>query len=130
MPLGPRVVSATDSCKELRMKCKVRRTVSASVAALGLCSAAAPSFAWDGVTTGRVTTFEITHAANFAFRVYLDTGVAMCGGGPTWAYLNEADSNYKVYVANLMLAKAQAGQVTLFTTNVNGYCNIGHMVFY
>ncbi len=104
---------------------RVRATVLA-LAAL----ATAPAFSWDGVTGGRPTTFEITHGANFAFRVYLDANVAMCSGGPTWAYLNEADSNYKVYVANLMTAKALGIPVVIYTTTVNGYCNIGHLVVY
>lgn len=52
----------------------------------------------------------------------------MCGAGAKWAFLNEADSNYKVYVAALLMAKAQGSTVTVYSTNVDGaYCRIGHV---
>lgn len=100
------------------------RAVGVSVS---LAMATMTASAWDGAVGGKVVAFEITHGANYGFRVYLNAGVAMCPGGPTWAFLNETDSNYKVYVANLMLAKAQGSQVTVYSNLEGAYCRIGHL---
>jgi len=55
----------------------------------------------------------------------------MCSGGDKWAYLNETDSNYKVYVSVLLAAKAQRSKVKLYTTNVNvTRCNIGYIAVF
>lgn len=51
----------------------------------------------------------------------------MCTGGSDWAYLNETDSNYKVYVAALLLAKAQNTSVTVFSNLEYGQCHIGYI---
>ncbi len=84
--------------------------------------------AWDGVVSGKIETIEITHGGNLAFRVWLTGGPTMCTAGAKFAYLNEADSNYKVYVAALLMAKAQGNTVSVYATNVAGtYCQIGHL---
>lgn len=89
---------------------------------------AAPTVhAWDGAQSGKIANFQVTDGQNFGLRVALIGGPLLCAGGTTWAYLNETDSNYKVYVAYLMMAKTQGYNVTLFTTTVNGYCHIGHI---
>jgi hypothetical protein len=99
-----------------------------AVALCGLCLAASPSFAsWDGAVAGTIAQIDVTDGQNFGFRVTLSSGPVMCTGGATWAYLNEADSNYKVYIATLLLAKAAGKQVTLYTTNNGVYCHIGHI---
>jgi len=87
--------------------------------------------AWDGTVSGRISSIDVADGANFAFRVVLD-GTSACGPtGQGWAYLNEADSNYKVFVATLLSAKASASSVKLYTTIVkwNGYdmCHIGYI---
>lgn len=51
----------------------------------------------------------------------------MCAGGPTWSYLNDTDSNYKTFVAVMLLAKAQGNPITVFTTLEAGYCHIGYI---
>ena len=45
-----------------------------------------------------------------------------------WAYLNETDSNYKVYVAAILAARQAGSQLQIYTTtDTNGFCHIGHM---
>lgn len=91
-------------------------------------AAALPAFAWDGTPSGKVSTIEVTAGSNYGFRVWLDAGQqALCNGGTAFAFLNETDSNYKVYVASLLMAKAQGSAVTVYLTNVNGFCHIGHL---
>lgn len=97
---------------------------------VGLCLSLVTTMtasAWDGAVGGRVVSFEVTHGTNYAFRIYLEGGAAMCSGGATWAFVNESDSNYKVYVATLMLAKAQGSQVTVYSDREGAYCRIGHL---
>src|SRR3954470_15322096 len=86
-----------------------------------------PVFAWDGFASGTVTTIQITNGNNFGFRINLNGVAAMCTGGPSWGYLNEADSNYKTYVAVLMMAKSQGSAVSVYSNLENGYCHIGHI---
>jgi hypothetical protein len=100
--------------------------VAALVVSLGAVSM--PAAAWDGVQSGKITAIEVTAGTNYAFRVYLNGGgAALCTNGNGFAYLNEADSNYKVYVASLLMAKAQASTVTLFLVSEGGFCHIAHM---
>jgi hypothetical protein len=113
----------------------MERKMNASAVKLGtrvamalLAISAAPVQAWDGQAIGTISTVEIAGATNFAFRITI-TGVStMCAGGPNWAYLNEADSNYKVYVATLLAARAQGSTVYVYTNLENGYCRIGHLI--
>ena len=86
-----------------------------------------PAFAWDGVVSGTIATVQITAGQNFGFRLFLNGVTTMCTGGPNWAYLNEADSNYKTYVAAFLLAKAQGNTVAVYTTLENGQCHIGYI---
>lgn len=85
--------------------------------------------AWSGSAAGRIQAVEITAGSNFGFRVILaGPGVAQyCGSGNGWGYLNESDSNYKVYVSSLLAAKATMSTVTLWMDNIGGFCRIGHM---
>lgn len=82
---------------------------------------------WAGVSQGTVSQFDVTGAANYSFRVYINGTTNMCGSGSNWAYLNEADGNYKTYVAAIMMAKAQGNTVTIYTYRVNDYCQIGYV---
>ena len=86
-----------------------------------------PAFAWDGAISGKVAALDTTGGSNFGFRVYFIGGPIVCTGGPNWAYLNDTDSNYKIYVAQLTVAKLAGNQVTIYTTNVGGYCQIGYI---
>lgn len=88
----------------------------------------APALAWDGAIAGQILQFDVTSGNNFGVRVTLKNSPLICTGGQTWAYINESDSNYKVYVAMLMMAKTQGSQVTLYTTQINGMCHIGYIV--
>jgi len=93
-----------------------------------LCAASVPAWAWDGAPSGKITSIDVTAGTNYAFRVYLNGGgIALCTNGTGFAYLNEADSNYKVYVASLLMAKAQGSTVTLFVTTEGGMCHIGYI---
>jgi hypothetical protein len=100
--------------------------VAALVVSLGAMSI--PAAAVDGTPSGKITTIEVAAATNYAFRVYLNGGgTVLCPSGSGFAYLNEADSNYKVYVASLLMAKAQGSTVTLILTNEGGFCHIVQM---
>lgn len=101
-----------------------RRVFAAGAAAM-LCSS--NGWAWDGVTVGRVVAVEVTQGPNLGFRIWLDPNQVMCTAGAHFAFLYETDSNYKTYVATLLLAKVTGAQVTIFTTNEGGYCHIGHI---
>lgn len=93
-----------------------------------LLSSVAGARAWDGAVAGKIRTMEITHGANLAFRVWLADSPTMCATGAKFAFINEADSNYKIYVAALLMAKAQGSTVTIYSSNVDGaYCRIGHL---
>jgi len=94
-------------------------------------AAALPASAWDGTATGKISSVEVTAGPNYGFRVFLNGGQqALCTGGTSFAFLFETDSNYKVYVASLLLAKAQGSTVTVFSTNEGGFCHIGHVMVY
>lgn len=114
--------------KDVERVVSVRRR-SASALAVGalLAIGVKPALAWDGEVVGVVSNLEITDANNQGFRVYLNSGMAMCTNGANWAYINEADSNYKVYVAALMAAKADKSPVRIYSTFVSGYCHIGYI---
>lgn len=77
----------------------------------------------DGQMTAvfKPTGLYISHEGNYHLRVQ---GVpAGCQAG--WAYINQADSGSKTYIASLMLAFAAGKQVQLFVEpDGNGYCHI------
>jgi hypothetical protein len=86
-----------------------------------LCSA------WDGAPVGTINAIEVTAGNNQGLRVYLNGVGIHCTGGATYAYLNETDSNYKTYVAALLLARGLNARVQLFTINQGAYCQIAYM---
>ena len=87
----------------------VVRTSDLAVGAMGslLLLAGAPARAWDGLVSGAIQQIDIADGQNYAFRVCIANAPAACAGGPNWSYLNEADSNYKTYVAAQLTARAQ-----------------------
>ncbi len=96
--------------------------------ALICMAAASQGHAWDGVVSGTVHGFDVTAGTNFAFRVYLNGVTDYCGGSYNVAYINEVDSNYKTYVAAVMLAKTSGSVVTLYTNrDASGLCQIGYL---
>lgn len=86
------------------------------------------ALAWDGVVTGKIRAIEVTNGSNYAFRIWFTTDQAMCSAGSKFAFLNEADSNYKIYVSALLMAKAQGSTIVIHTTNDGAYCRIGHLI--
>jgi hypothetical protein len=87
------------------------------------------SLAWDGFVTGVVSSIQVTDGGNEGFRVYLANVTSMCTNDTTGtAYLNATDSNYNVYVAALMYAKAEGSSVGVYTTlDSAGACHIGYI---
>jgi len=88
--------------------------------------------AWDGAVSGVITGIDTVTAepGNFEFRVFL--GTATICNGPIgsmngWGYLNSSDSNYKVTVANLMLAFAAGKNVMIFSMVEGGACHIRYV---
>lgn len=94
---------------------------------LGGALLAAQVAAWDGAVSGPIAAIDIAHGQNYGFRVGLAGGPTMCTGGATWAYLNESDSNYRTFVAALLLAKAQQSRVLIYSNLENGQCHIGYI---
>ncbi len=99
------------------------------VAALALVFAALPALAWDGNPVGTIISIDATStgAGMQGFRVYFTSGISHCAGGGTYSYIDETDSNYKVYVMLLAMAKIAQSQVILYTTTIGGACHIGYM---
>ena len=83
--------------------------------------------AWDGETGGQIQQIDVTEGPNYGFRVTLQGLPPLCSQGTYWAYINDTDSNYKVYVAVLLAAKASNSTVTLYTYNGGAGCRIGYM---
>ncbi|MBT9495575.1 MAG: hypothetical protein IV107_25165, partial [Paucibacter sp.] len=75
------------------------KTYLAAAMLLGLPSV----YAWDGIVSGAIESIDITEGSNYGFRVILKNSPSMCSGGPNWAYLLDTDSNYKIFVAALLL---------------------------
>ena len=86
---------------------------------------------WDGNATGKILQFDVTSGNNYGFRISLKGRPKLCGNQHNWAYINERDSNYKVYVSALMAAYTAGKKVTVYTKRKdrleNGYCHIGHI---
>ncbi len=90
--------------------------------------------AWDdgtAVKSGVISRIDVTTGTNYGFRVYLDGDPVMCRGGDRWAYLNETDSNYSVYISVLLAAKATGSTVTIYSNTLSGstHCNIGYIAY-
>jgi len=113
----------------MQLEKKLFRLAVNSVLAYSLFAPPSAS-AWDGVQTSTIASMDVTSGSNYGFRISLAGVTNMCIGGPGWAYLKDTDSNYKVYVAALMLAKAQGSRVTLYTTTEGSYCHIGYIAIY
>ncbi|MEZ0390589.1 MAG: hypothetical protein ACAH59_00110 [Pseudobdellovibrionaceae bacterium] len=90
----------------------------------------ASSFAWDGTNAGKkISTVELT-TSSYNFRIRLEGNPTLCGTTATWAYMNEADVNYKSVVAAALSAKALNQTINLYTTKdaTTGYCKIGYFI--
>jgi hypothetical protein len=87
--------------------------------------------AWDGVVPGVISAIHITGGNNYDVRVYLAGTPKLCGNEHNWAYLNETDANYNVFVSSLLAAKATGDDVILYSTRKNdaadGLCRIGYL---
>jgi hypothetical protein len=87
-----------------------------------------PSLAWGGITTGKISQMDVANARNLPFRVHLEGSPVLCEGGLAEGYVDDADANYKVYVAALMMAKATGATVTLYAdVGAVGRCRIGYV---
>ena len=86
-----------------------------------------PAHSWDGAVVGTIAQIDVTGGSNYGFRIVLNGISTMCNGGASWAFLNDTDSNYKAYVAALMMAKAQGSKVLVYTTLEGAYCHIGYI---
>jgi hypothetical protein len=107
------------------------KTFSLSIVSLFLACLSSPVWAWDAATAGKVHTIDVAPGHNDGSRVTLLGVPALSGNVHTWAYLNEADSNYKTFVSTSLLAKATGATVTIYankeTVSGNGYCQVGHV---
>jgi len=78
--------------------------------------------------SGTIQEMYFSGESNFAVRVYLDGVTDPCGnGGSGFAFFNADASNYKVYVAALLAAKASGNRVTLTVAPyayANNFCSL------
>jgi len=71
--------------------------------------------------TGKLTSAFGSIPGNYAFRVTLDTGL----GGCSWAYVNDTDGYYQLYVSMLLSAYLSGKSVTLYIEHdTNSFCHI------
>jgi hypothetical protein len=85
--------------------------------------------AWGGTTTGKIVQIHVGNAGNLPFRVYLEGAPILCQGGIAEGYIDDADGNYKVFVATLLMAKATGSRVTLYADlGAFNRCRIGYVV--
>jgi hypothetical protein len=103
------------------------KKLAAGVVGSVMLMAGEPALAWDGVVSGTIFAIDVTQGNNFGLPVHVNGVTTACSGGASWSYLNETDSNYKTYVAALMMAKAQGSAVTIYSNLENGYCRIGYI---
>jgi hypothetical protein len=107
---------------------KIRKFIATAFASIFL--AVSPlAHAWDGAVNAKISGIDVTTTGSgtYGLRVYLG-GATMCTGGGTFAYLEEADSNYKTYLAVLLSSKLTGSPVTVYTTTTGGQCHIGYVV--
>lgn len=83
--------------------------------------------AYDGTANGKIGQIDVTDNSNFGVRVYMAGYPTMCTGGGNFAYLYNTDSNFNVYVASLITAKAMGSPVTIQSYTVSGYCHIAYL---
>lgn len=95
--------------------------------ALGSVQAAVAQ-GWDGVREGRILSLEVSSGSNFAIRVHLDAA-PMCANGPSWAYMNRNWDNYDAAVALITSAYLANKSVIVYSRNIGGNCEIGHLTF-
>jgi hypothetical protein len=88
-----------------------------------------PAMAWGGEITGKISRIDVVADNNYAFRVYLVNQLPLCSSASTWAYINDTDRNYKVFVATLTAAKMANQTVTIYSNrdSATGYCHIGYI---
>lgn len=79
--------------------------------------------------SGTISRIDVTDGTNLGFRVMLTGYPVLCSAGGNVAYLNETDSNYKVYVSTLLTAKTTGSNVVLYTENGSyGLCHIVYLM--
>jgi hypothetical protein len=83
---------------------------------------------WDGAIYGTISRIDVAPGENYGIRIYLKDFPKLCGNDSNWAYLNESDSNYKTFVSVLLAAHMSQKNVTLYSNQKNGYCQIGYVV--
>jgi hypothetical protein len=88
-----------------------------------------PAMAWDGIVVGKISQIDVAAGNNSALRVYFVNQPPLCSSASKWAYINETDSNYKVFVATLTAAKMANQSVTIYSNrdSATGYCHIGYI---
>jgi hypothetical protein len=81
------------------------------------------ALAWDAVITGKIIQTATSLPTNLAFRVTLDNGMSVCPS--SFAYINTAEGNFQVTVANLLTAFSLRKTVTLYIyKDQTPYCRI------
>lgn len=90
-----------------------------------------PASAWDGIVTGKIGSIDVNSGNYFDFRVNVEGIISnACGPGTeSWVYLNQADSNYQVFVSILTTAYATGKTISASLTNDAGssYCHISYL---
>lgn len=100
----------------------------ALVPALLLALASPAAFA--STNNGVISRIEVnaSDATYYGLRVALDGVTTICTGGPDWAYVNEADSNYKTTLSALLFAASMKKTVTIVSALTGAGCKISFVV--
>jgi hypothetical protein len=106
-----------------------RSTIAKSLLAGGLVLFAAVDALAVTYPSGTIQSLYFSGETNYSVRVFLSGVTDPCGnGGSAFAFINAGDSNYKVYVAGLMLAKAQGNMINLVVTPDSSNPSLCHLI--
>ena len=110
------------------MKLHVGSTLLLTLCILGMSSGA---LGQTFTTYGKIGTIQVLNSGNMPFRVSFANGQGICGSASgEWAYLNEADASYKLWVATLIAARVSESYVSLQASlDSQSYCRIGNVLW-
>lgn len=96
----------------------------------GLLLISSNVFAWDGVTTGVISSISVAPNDQRTFRVKLKDSPKLCGNNNDWAYIHESEVGFNSVVSTLLAAKFSKTNVTIYSnknTQDHDYCTIGFL---
>jgi hypothetical protein len=93
------------------------------IAILAALITTAPAAATPLYKTGHISQLFLSAPYNYAFRIYLNSGLSGCGGN--FAYMNADLGNYQAYVSALITAYSTNKTIDLtYSVDTGGTCAI------